>query len=67
MLIFNDLRTKIRRSFFVLQNFFRVTLCYDSGENTPSKAFSRPKIWKIQGGGKFVGGNINAVKTAKTW
>ena len=67
MLIYNDLRTKIRRSFFVLQNFFRVTLYYDTGKNSPQNAFSCPKIWKIRGGGKFVGGNLNAVKTAKTW
>ena len=37
------------------------------GKIRPQNAFSCPKIWKIQGGGKFVGGNINAVKTAKTW
>ena len=68
MLIYNDLRTKIRRSFFVLQNFFRVTLCCDSGENTPSNAFFLAlKFGKFKGGGKFVGGNLNAVKTAKTW
>ena len=25
------------------------------------------KFGKFKGGGKFVGGNLNAVKTAKTW
>ena len=25
------------------------------------------KFGKFTGGGKFVGGNLNAVKTAKTW
>ena len=27
-------------------------------------AFFRPKIWKIQGGGKFVSGNLNDLKTS---
>ena len=64
MLIYNDLRTKIRRSFFVVQNFFRVTLYYDTGKNSPHNAFFCPKIWKIQGGGKFVGGKLYGLKTS---
>ena len=29
--------------------------------------FSTRKFGKFKGGGKFVGGKLNAVRTAKTW
>jgi hypothetical protein len=29
--------------------------------------FSARKFGKFMGGGKFVGGNVNTVKTSKTW
>jgi hypothetical protein len=64
LLIHNDLRPEIRGLFFVLQNFLRVTLCYETGKNSPPYAFFCPKIWKIDGGGKFVAIKLYGLKNS---